>query len=161
MDRFLADEMNGDLARWLRILGYDCKYFYREGGDEDLIREAEIEGRVVLTGDRGLYRECLKRGVKAIYTEGATREERLADLAKKSLIDLSLGERVPRCSRCNTPLEEGGVEEVRGRVPRGVLERYKEFWICPSCGKVYWEGSHWRGIKETVKKARKRVLEGL
>ena len=159
-EKFLADGMNGDLARWLRILGYNCKYPSAPNcSDEEIIEEAEREDRIVLTGDKVLYRKCLKRGLKAVYTEGTSREERLANLAKKSSIDLSWGKRDPRCSICNALLDRGDKELLAEKIPRGALERYKEFWVCPSCGKIYWEGSHWKGIRETIEKARDKALE--
>jgi len=44
-------------------------------------------------------------------------------------------------------------EEVYDRVPPRTYEAYDEFWVCGSCGKVYWRGSHWRNIVETVEEA--------
>ncbi len=43
---FLADEMLGRLAKWLRLLGYDTKYV-RGIPDSDLLDIAESEDRVV------------------------------------------------------------------------------------------------------------------
>ena len=44
-------------------------------------------------------------------------------------------------------------QEVSDRVPPRTFEAYDEFWVCGSCGKVYWRGSHWRNIVETVEEA--------
>src|SRR5574342_1045708 len=52
--RFLADAMLGRLATWLRELGHDAEYF--RGEDEDLIRRAMREGRLLLTRDTRLLR---------------------------------------------------------------------------------------------------------
>src|SRR5262245_41686191 len=51
--RLLADVMVGRLARWLRILGFDVLYSNRHEDDE-IIRIATAENRIVLTRDRGL-----------------------------------------------------------------------------------------------------------
>jgi uncharacterized protein with PIN domain len=47
-------------------------------------------------------------------------------------------------------------DSVEGKIPEGTYQTYKRFWICTSssCSKVYWRGSHWRKIKETLEKAR-------
>ena len=49
--KFLVDSMLGRLAKWLRILGYDTLYF-SSLDDNDLVRIARAEGRMVLTRDR-------------------------------------------------------------------------------------------------------------
>src|SRR5215470_10231712 len=50
---FIADVMVGRLARWLRILGFDVLYSNRFNDDE-IIRLAGAENRIVLTRDRGM-----------------------------------------------------------------------------------------------------------
>ncbi|XP_023339839.1 exonuclease mut-7 homolog isoform X2 [Eurytemora carolleeae] len=59
------------------------------------------------------------------------------------------------CLRVSWELVEGGKIDVFSgitgtgvkvgvdTVPQGVLEKHSEFWVCSSCGKVYWQGSHW------------------
>lgn len=34
-----------------------------------------------------------------------------------------------------------------GDVPFGVIDIQEQFFACDNCGKVYWEGSHWKRIK--------------
>ena len=40
VQRFMADEMLGSLARWLRVLGYDTSY-QRGSTDLELLRAAQ------------------------------------------------------------------------------------------------------------------------
>ena len=47
--KFLADEMLGRLAKWLRILGYDVAYTVPISGAE-LLRRATAEGRIYWPG---------------------------------------------------------------------------------------------------------------
>src|SRR5512141_365100 len=49
-----ADATLGGLATWLRVLGFDARYF--RGEDRDLVAAARAEGRLLLTRDRGLLR---------------------------------------------------------------------------------------------------------
>jgi uncharacterized protein with PIN domain len=56
--KFLCDEMCGDIARWLRMLGYDTTYakdYESRYGipvrDEDLISECIADFRILLTND--------------------------------------------------------------------------------------------------------------
>ena len=58
--RFMADEMLGKLAKWLRTIGYDTVY-YTGGGDSALVQQALAEDRVILTGDSHLVKRKLAR----------------------------------------------------------------------------------------------------
>ncbi len=41
-------------------------------------------------------------------------------------------------------------EHVKGLVPEAVRSRHQEFWRCPSCKRVYWQGSHWDKMVERL-----------
>src|SRR5208283_689191 len=60
MPRFVADVMLGSLARWLRILGFDTIYF-RVIDDNELIKIALQQERILLTRDTGIARRNLKK----------------------------------------------------------------------------------------------------
>nr|WP_243663678.1 Mut7-C RNAse domain-containing protein [Rhodothermus marinus] len=47
-----------------------------------------------------------------------------------------------RCMCCNAPLEPVEAEAVAAQIPPGIRTHYTEFYRCPACGRVYWEGSH-------------------
>jgi uncharacterized protein with PIN domain len=44
---------------------------------------------------------------------------------------------------------------VRDRVPEESLKAFDVFWVCGSCGGVYWRGSHWDQIVSTIEEADK------
>lgn len=157
--RFLVDGMLGSLARWLRICGYDALYI-RDAVDETLIGEASRGGRALLTSDKLLCRKASRAGLEALLVEGESDVERLALVAAQ--FGLPLDPEMSRCPSCGAALEEADAGELRGRVPDQSLEAYDDFWACTSCGKVYWRGSHWGNILETVRQAssRARALSG-
>lgn len=138
---FLLDGMLGRLARWLRILGYDAA-FEPELGDAQLVRRARAEGRILLTRDRGLAR---RRGVRVLLLE----EERLEGQLRQLQRDLGLAweERVPRCLLCNEPLQPLPRDEAWGLVPPYVFVHQDHFYLCPSCERVYWRGTHWDDVE--------------
>ena len=41
-------------------------------------------------------------------------------------------------------------DEVDGRVPEGVRERHTRFVTCDVCRRVFWEGSHWKRMRERI-----------
>jgi uncharacterized protein with PIN domain len=66
-------------------------------------------------------------------------QERLWLEAEGGKVDLNSGE-----------MENNVKIEVKN-VPSNTLKSVEEFWICFSCGKVYWQGSHWEKAQDRVK----------
>ena len=145
LPKFLCDHMLGSLAKWLRLLGYDTLY---PGplGDRETAAKAYDEGRVLLTRDRNLASRV--RG--AVYVASDDKDEQLRAVIDKLRLDLS--NPLSLCSVCNVPIEEVDREKVQEKIPPAVLEIQTEFWKCPSCGRVYWQGSHWDDMIRRIRK---------
>ncbi len=160
--RFLVDAMLEKLAEWLRILGYDTVSASDLSilDDDYLLDIAEYEDRILLTKDRELYERARKEGVSTLLVEGNDVEEQLAFLVRKGTIELKDAPSLERCPRCNGILRKANRSEVKGQVPMGVYMSREEFWICTSCGQVYWKGSHWTRIKEFVERIREKLDKG-
>ncbi len=148
--RFLVDGMLGSLSRWLRIGGYDAEY-RRDRPDDELIEEAKVEDRFLLTRDEMLVRRARKRGVKAIYVRGISDKDGLSQLAGE--LNLTFDPMNSRCPKCNHIVLKATKEEVMDKVPEGTFKVVDEYWICPQCGGIYWRGSHWPRIVETLNRA--------
>lgn len=153
--RFLLDGMLGALTRWLRICGYDAEYL-RNAPDIEIIRRGVEEGRVLLTRDRLLYRKAIRAGVDAFLVEGASDVEKLASVSAR--FSLELDPERSRCPRCDATLIAVEKKAIKGKVPPRTFRSYQEFWVCSSCGHVYWRGSHWSNIMETVEEASRRAV---
>ncbi len=155
MDRkFIVDTMLGDVARWLRMLGYDTLYSSKLS-DPQILEIAAKEERIIITRDRGLYARAKKRGLKAVLVPDGSVAERLAAISKYIELPDTLDPSRSRCPVCNGELRRASVEEVKAKVPEGVIARVNEFWVCVRCGKVYWKGGHWRGIERTLREAKR------
>jgi uncharacterized protein with PIN domain len=144
--RFIADAMLGRLARWLRLLGFDCAW-EPEIEDEVLVRRALSEGRIVLTRDRALSEEWRISGIHRIEAE------KLRDQLAEVLRGFALAPEIrllSRCSRCNVRLAPAAREAVAERVPLRILEHHDAFSACPHCGRVYWQGTHTARIERVV-----------
>lgn len=134
--KLLCDHMLGSLARWLRFMGYDTAY-PEPSPDRALVERAYSEGRILLTRDK----ELAARFSGAVQIRSDKLEEQIREVA--SALPLRLVDPLSRCSLCNELLVPARIEEVKDIVPEGVLSRHQSFWRCPSCGRVYWQGSHW------------------
>ena len=151
----MADGMLGSVARKLRLFGFDVEY-RRDDEDEKLIESCLREGRILLTSDRRLWGSASKRGVRALLVSGEDDEDRLFEILSGLGVESVSGD-TPRCTVCNGRLVKVEKEEIRGKVPDGVLERNDEFYVCESCGKVYWRGSHWERIDELIDSLNRRL----
>ena len=147
--RWLADEMLGRLARYLRFLGFDVAYA-RARSDAEISEWAAREGRVLLTRDRALSAQV--RGTVLIVSPDL--DEQLRSV-QRAFPDLAFRVEFTRCTECNGLLEPaiastglGPRETASGRAPAGT-----PLYRCPSCGHTYWEGSHTAQVRERVRRA--------
>lgn len=150
--------MLGGLARWLRICGYDAVYV-RKASDEELIERASKEGFVLLTRDRLLYRKAIRAGLVAQLVEGGGEARSLASISRR--FNLDLDPECSRCPNCGASLRSEDKTALYYRIPLRTYEAYDDFWVCDSCGKVFWRGSHWRNIVEMVEEACRLVRSPL
>ncbi len=141
--RFALDVHLGKLARLLRMFGFDC--LYRTALDDDeLVRAARQERRIVLSRDRGL----LKR--RAVTHGYLVRSEIPRVQAAEIIRRFDLSSRISlfsRCMSCNTPLLKVEKSAVRTMLPAFVGDSHEQFSRCPGCAKLYWQGTHWERMK--------------
>jgi uncharacterized protein with PIN domain len=147
--RFLADNNVGRLARWLRALGYDADY-RPQLNDAELVHAALSETRVLLTRDRDLtQRRVIASGtVKCVLLRDDAVALQLAQVVRA--LQLDAHDALTRCIECNETLEAREPRDVYERVPpyvRATQSRYSE---CPSCGRVYWAGTHWSRMRAAL-----------
>ena len=157
--KFITDGMLGKLTRWLRILGHNVKYA-KKLDDSQLITIAKKERRVLLTRDLELYQQATAKGVNTLYIDGKNEAEKLAKLAQRFNIKLEADLTVSRCPKCNARVKPIPKEKVAEKVEKTTYLCYNEFWECPKCGQVYWQGAHWTRIRKTLETA-KETLENL
>jgi len=154
--QFVVDGMLGKLARWLRMMGHDVEYSNKTD-DSELLTIAEKQHRILLTRDLELYRRAIAKQVDAFYVTGKTEVEKLAQLAERFRISLDIDMSTSRCPKCNAQVQPVSKETVAKRVQKNTFEHYTEFWECPNCGQVYWQGAHWTKIREMLGNARQNL----
>lgn len=151
--------MLGSLARKLRLYGFDVLYA-PDREDSSLLRDAKELRRLLLTSDEDLFRLALRKEVPALIIAGGTDIQRLVE------VFTGIGTLPPRirplssrCPKCNGRLRLFGKEDSLRDLPKRLLESQKRLYICGTCGKVYWEGSHWKRIKEIERSVATAVQE--
>lgn len=157
MDRVLVvDAMLGRTARWLRIFGMNVLY-NPSWSDEHLLDIALRLNAIVLTRDQELAGRAASMGLNVLKVPGKNEVERMCFLIEKLGLKPVIDPSKSRCPVCNGSLREVSKEEVLNLVPEGVLRRHDRFWMCISCGKVYWLGSHFRNMEKFLKRCVDKV----
>lgn len=135
---FIADEHLAKLARRMRILGIDT-HLFAGGDDRELLVEMQRLGRILLTRDRRLL---MHRVVQYGY---CIRSDEVSVQVWEVISRFSLAATIKpfsRCPSCNGLLQSAEKQSLLHRLEPKTRRYYEDFFLCNSCGKIYWQGSH-------------------
>jgi len=144
MPRFLCDEMLAHLCRYLRAVGYDTLLARNGSSDAELLRLCHAEGRYFLTQDTLVRKHKAARGV-ALILPHVNLDELAALLDEKFRLDW-LSHAFTRCIVDNTALivADGAALAL---APADTLRPDEPLYHCPTCGRIYWRGSHYKRMR--------------
>jgi len=145
--KFVADDMVGKLAKWLRILGFDTLYF-RRVDDRRLLDIAREQNRILLTRDTALAAQ--KRARNCILLTDDNYLQQLCRILKTLNLDITIEKVFSRCLICNTKLHQIPKDHVEQHVPEYVFQTQKTFRTCPDCGRIYWGATHVKHVQKTL-----------
>ena len=140
---FIADNHLGRLAAYLRMLGLDTLY-RNDYQDEELAQVSESEGRILLTRDRRLL---MRRAVTyGCCLRSLQPGEQFIQVARRYGL---AGQARPfwRCLRCNGLLQPVDKAAVLEQLQPLTRRYFDSFALCPACGQVYWQGSHYEHMQ--------------
>ncbi|MFN8476122.1 MAG: Mut7-C RNAse domain-containing protein [Anaerolineae bacterium] len=144
--RFVLDIHLGKLAVYLRMLGFDTLY-RNDYADDELARIAGGENRILLTRDLGLLK--YNAVVYGYFVRETAPTRQLREIVRR--YDLRrLATPFHRCLQCNTPLQPVAKAEIMDRLLPKTKLYYDDFRICPGCGQIYWQGSHYERMRHNV-----------
>jgi uncharacterized protein with PIN domain len=144
--RFIADAHLGKLAHYLRLLGFDT-LFSNDAGDARLAALAALDGRVLLTRDRALLMH--RRVHHGCYIRSIDPREQLLQVLRR--LDLAGSIRpFTRCMECNGRLFRVEKQCIEADLPIGVARHYHRFWRCSDCARLYWQGHHYRAMRDWI-----------
>ena len=124
--------------------------FIADVDDDELLRIASEQSRIVITRDRHIPKRRLVAGgaVEALLLNTDDFREQLREVVGRLDLDFQLG--FSRCLVCNTCLRGVAKHAVSGRVPPYIFRTQEQFKECPRCVKLYWRGTHWSGMRKTM-----------
>ena len=144
---FVVDAHLGKLAKYLRMLGFDT-YYRSDIGDDEIIRVAANENRIILTRDKPLLRS--KEISHGYFVRSIEKHEQLLEIVNK--FDLkSQFKSFTRCMTCNTSLVEVDKQAIRKKVEEDIFRIFKAFFYCEYCDKLYWKGSHFKRMEAYIR----------
>ena len=150
--KFFADNNVGKLAKWLRMMGYDTRFF-NGSDDSHMVAIALAEGRVILTRDTQIMRRRVVTSgqLKAILIQGDKPEQQMRQVIDSLNLDCQFRP-FTICLECNQPLLPRSKEQVKDLVPPYVFQTQVKYVECPTCHRIYWRGTHWQAMTEKLKK---------
>lgn len=144
--RFVLDTHLGQLAAYLRLMGFDT--LYQNDYDDPTLADISVnEQRILLTCDRQLL-------MRRIITHGHFVRERQP---RKQLVEVltrfdlfNAIQPFTRCMHCNGEIKPVEKREIESQLMPNTRRDYDEFWQCQDCEKVYWKGSHYDRMRELI-----------
>jgi uncharacterized protein with PIN domain len=141
MPKFLADEMLGRLAKWLRLLGYDTAYA-RGITDSQIIEMAALEDRIILTRDTRLILRRLCANY--IFVQDDHWRKQLLQVYREA--GLNADSLLTICPVCNETLRQVEKKSIEALIPNYVYRTQDNFAMCCGCSRVFWAATHAEGI---------------
>ena len=143
MVKFILTKEVGRLCKWLRILGFDAEYFL-EDNLATLIIKALKENRIIVTRKKKID------DLKVIRVYANEVKEQLREVLTQLELKPDEDKMFTRCVICNKTLEKVEKEKIKEKVPLYVYQTQNEFYQCPSCRRIYWQGTHWGNVKKII-----------
>lgn len=152
---FVLDNHLGQLATYLRMLGFDTLY-RNDYHDDELAQISSEEGRILLTRDRRLLmRNKVQHGYWVRYK--IPRRQLVEVLRRFDLCNQVTP--FQRCMRCNGLLLSVSKDEVLHRLEPLTRKYFEQFRICQDCDQVYWKGSHHERMMRFIDQALAEVKQ--
>jgi uncharacterized protein len=147
--RFITDAALSQLAKWLRLLGYDTNVYPAEAG-RPMLRVAVDEKRIVLTRRK----DMLDRQFSGILylVAGKNIGAQIKDVLDRFSLSINQDKMFTLCLKCNEKLIGVDKEEVRDLVPPYIFENCDVYTRCPNCLRIYWAGTHQRNALQSLEK---------
>jgi uncharacterized protein with PIN domain len=146
--RFILDVHLGRLARYLRLCGFDSLY-RNDFNDQDIISISLSDHRIIITRDRELLKN--KKVTHGYWIRSQDPSVQIIEVINR--FDLrNTANPFTICMECNGKLEAVEKEEIFDRLQPMTGRYFDNFKICRSCGRIYWEGSHFEKMKSFVER---------
>lgn len=136
--QFIVDENVAGVAPLLQTLGFDASRD-RRWSDSDIAHISVEEQRVVLSRDRDLLKRSAILHGRLLRSQNV--DNQLVEVLKHFRLTDKLSP-FSRCIRCNIVTQPVAKEDIIDRLKPKTKRYFNTFKRCPSCDRIYWQGSH-------------------
>jgi len=144
--KFILDAHLGKLTRYLRLLGLDSLY-RNDFDDYEIIRISENNNRIILTRDKGLLKN--NSVTHGYYIRSQKPKEQVNEVIRRFNLE-SLLKPFTICSICNGKIVDVSKDLIADNLKSLTRKHYQRFFQCADCKKIYWEGSHYKKIRDFI-----------
>ena len=117
------------------------------------VAEQSQEERILLTRNTKLALRRPKDRIITITEDNPSRQ--LKEVVQKGRLFLDEEILYTRCLLCNDPIHPIPREEAEGKVPDFIFSQQRDFYRCPKCRRIYWQGSHLENMAKKVEELRR------
>jgi uncharacterized protein with PIN domain len=143
---FVLDVHLGRLARYLRMLGFDCLY-RNDFTDDQLVEISLLDHRIILTRDKVLLKN--KKLTHGYWLRSQYSRIQVSEVLRRFDLYNQINP-FTRCMECNGLVETIRKEEVMDQLLPGTRKQFDEFYRCTVCSKIYWEGAHYARMMRII-----------
>lgn len=136
--------MCGEIGKWLRIAGYDTKIINNSVEDTKILQQTTEEDRFLITKDAYF----VNQHEKVIFLKEDSLDKWAKELKKRGVDWLFAP--FSRCVKCNSLLQKMSNPPID--MLGSKTDHTQEFWSCPSCGQIFWLGSHTTKMEKQLKR---------
>ncbi|MFP4023835.1 MAG: Mut7-C RNAse domain-containing protein [Thiohalospira sp.] len=145
--KFILDVHLGQLAKYLRLLGFDT-YYMNDLKDSKIIEKAIDENRIILTRDYGILKH--KKVTHGYYVRSQDSKNQLKEILQRFDLKSKI-KPFSRCTICNGSIKKVEKKKIEHLLLEKTKRSFQEFYQCSLCQKIYWEGSHFKNINRLLK----------
>ena len=149
--KFILDVHLGKLAKYLRMLGFDCLY-KNNYSDEIIIKIAMEQPRIILTRDKGLLKNS--KVTRGYFVRATDPNLQLIEIYKRFDLANQIKPLI-RCLNCNGIIKPIEKSAILKKLPLKTRQYYDKFFFCTQCQKIYWQGSHYENMLDKINAIKK------
>ncbi|EPA04745.1 hypothetical protein BG20_I2127 [Candidatus Nitrosarchaeum limnium BG20] len=125
--KFFVDAMLGNIAKKLRLMGYDSKYF-SDIEDEKLVDIARNENRIIISKDKELIKKTQKLRLRSIHIIKNEEIEQFVEIiTRENLKRIQINGNTSRCPQCNSLTKQIDKNSIKENILKVFLIQMKSF----------------------------------
>jgi len=134
---FIIDGMLRGLVKWLRVLGFNTIFVHKLSEVPELLN-SKPEAAFITASP--VHYEKILCSSKLLITSVSI-EDQLQEINRIYNI-FEIMDPFSLCLSCNISIKPVSTGEIPDRIPERVRQSFEQFWHCPVCQRVYWQGGH-------------------